>query len=61
MDGSGLTTFALVFMLLSMGSVTLLTVYCFWRILAEPGAAGGATAATPPSGERAGGSGPERG
>lgn len=61
MDGSGLTIFALVFMLISMGSVTLLTVYCFWRILAEPGAAGGATAAAPPSEERSGGSGSEMG
>lgn len=59
MDGSGLTTFALVFMLVSMGSVTVLTVYCFWRILTEPGAAGGAAAAAPPSEERAGGPGPE--
>lgn len=55
MDGSGLTTFALVFMLLSMGSVTALTVYCFWRILAEPGSAGGATAAGPSSGDPTGG------
>lgn len=60
MDGSALTPFALVFMVVSMGAVTILTVYCFWRILTEPGAAGGATAAAPPSEERAGGSGPER-
>lgn len=59
MEGSGLTTFALVFMLFSMGSVTVLTVYCFWRILAEPGAAGGAAAAAPPPEEPSGGSGPE--
>lgn len=28
-----MTTFALVFMLVSMLSVTFLMVYCFWRIL----------------------------
>lgn len=33
MDGSALTPFALVFMLVSMGSVTVLMAYCFWRIL----------------------------
>lgn len=53
----GLTTFALVFMLLSMGSVTALTVYCFWRILTEPGAAAGAASASPPEGGRGRGDG----
>lgn len=33
MESSGLTPFALVFMLVSMVSVTALMVYCFWRIL----------------------------
>lgn len=33
MDGSGLTPFAWVFMLFSMGSVTALAVYCFYRVL----------------------------
>lgn len=35
----GLTTFALVFMLVSMGSVTALMVYCFYRVLRNPSAA----------------------
>lgn len=29
----GLSDFALAFMLVSMGTVTALMVYCFWRIL----------------------------
>lgn len=37
MESQGLTTFALVFMLVSMGSVTGLMVWCFYRILSEPG------------------------
>ena len=56
MDGSGLTPFALAFMLFSMGAVTALAAYCYWRILREPGAAGGAAAAAQ---ERAPGPGPE--
>lgn len=45
MPDSGLTPFALVFMLVSMGTVTLLMVWCFWRILS--GDAGGGAAAAP--------------
>lgn len=59
MDGSGLTPFALAFMLFSMGAVTALAAYCYWRILREPGAAGGAASAAPSSEERAPGPGPE--
>jgi hypothetical protein len=33
MENQGLTTFALVFMILSMGGVTGLAAYCFLRIL----------------------------
>jgi hypothetical protein len=33
MGNQGLTTFALVFMILSMGGVTVLATYCFYRIL----------------------------
>jgi hypothetical protein len=33
MDEPSLTPFALVFMLVSMISVTGLMIYCFWRIL----------------------------
>jgi hypothetical protein len=36
-QGSGLTTFAAVFMFVSMGSVTFLMVWCFYRIMTEPG------------------------
>lgn len=49
----GLTPFALFFMLLSMGSVTALMIYCFWRILAEPDTADG-TGSTSPAEEDAG-------
>lgn len=38
MEGSDLTPFALAFMLLSMGAVTVLMAYCYWRILREPDA-----------------------
>ena len=38
MESQGLTTFALVFMLVSMGSVTALMVYCFYRVLRNPSA-----------------------
>lgn len=41
MDGSALTPFAWFFMLFSMGAVTLLTVYCFYRILSGGGVSGG--------------------
>lgn len=37
METGGLTPFALIFMLVSMGTVTALMVYCFYRILAQPG------------------------
>lgn len=33
MEGSSITPFAWFFMLLSMGSVTVLTAYCYIRIL----------------------------
>lgn len=33
MEGSLITPFAWVFMLVSMGSVTALTAYCYYRIL----------------------------
>lgn len=60
MGSSGLTPFALVFMLLSMGAVTALAAYCYWRILREPGSAGGAAAAAAPGVEETGGDpGPE--
>lgn len=57
MDGSGLTTFALIFMLVSMGSVTLLTLYCFWRILTGDVEDGAATASGPEEGRGGGGAG----
>lgn len=31
-----MTTFAWIFMLASMGSVTALMIYCFYRVLSEP-------------------------
>lgn len=51
MQGTGLTTFAAVFMFVSMGSVTILMVWCFYRILTDPGKGGpsGDGAATGPS------------
>ena len=42
-----MTTFALIFMLVSMLSVTFLMVYCFWRILRG----GDVTYDTSPGGE----------
>jgi hypothetical protein len=36
MNGSSLTPFALFFMLISMGTVTSLTAYCYYRILFAP-------------------------
>lgn len=59
MEGSGLTPFALVFMLVSMGAVTVLMAYCYWRILREPGSAAGAAATAPPSDDGRAGSGSE--
>ena len=47
MEGSSIAPFAWFFMLLSMGSVTILTAYCYMRILS--GAAG---AEEPPPVER---------
>lgn len=43
-----MTTFAWIFMLVSMGSVTALMVYCFFRILREPAAGGTPTVGTGP-------------
>lgn len=43
MQVQGLTTFALVFMLVSMGAVTFLMGYCYYRILSS-GPAGHAAA-----------------
>ncbi len=40
MDGSAITPFAWFFMLISMGAVTTLTTYCFYRILTGRGIAG---------------------
>lgn len=40
MDGSALTPFAWFFMLISMGAVTTLTAYCFYRILTGGGITG---------------------
>lgn len=37
MESQGLTAFALVFMLVSMGSVTALMCWCFYRILRQRG------------------------
>lgn len=54
-DGSGLTTFALIFMLVSMGSVTVLMVYCFWRILSGDARDGAAAAPGPGEGGGRGG------
>lgn len=45
-----MTTFAWIFMLASMGSVTALMVYCFYRILSQP-ASGGAPGTGPPGSE----------
>lgn len=50
MEGSGLTPFALVFMLVSMGAVVALMAYCYWRILREPG-----RTSADPTGEAGGG------
>lgn len=51
----GLSDFALVFMLVSMGTVTALMVYCFWRILRGGDAGGGSAAASGGEGGRNGG------
>ena len=34
----GLTTWGWLMMLLSVGSITWLTVWCFWRVLTKKGA-----------------------
>lgn len=64
MDGSALTPFAWIFMLLSMGAVTLLTVYCFYRILSGGGVSGGTAdplaVQPPPDAQRASSGGAER-
>lgn len=36
-QGTGLAPFAWIFMLLSMGAVTTLMLWCFYRILKSPG------------------------
>lgn len=55
MDGSALTPFAWFFMLLSMGAVTSLTAYCFYRILSAPRLqAGGRETPRGPAGAGAG-------
>ncbi|HKK08812.1 MAG TPA: hypothetical protein VKA44_08010 [Gemmatimonadota bacterium] len=51
MQESGLTTFAAIFMGVSMTCVTILMVWCFWRILSEPGASAGVADAGPGPGE----------
>lgn len=50
-----MTTFAWIFMLGSMGSVTALMVYCFYRVLSEPvsGSASAAGAGPPDAGSSA--------
>lgn len=50
MEGSGLQPFALVFMLVSMGSVTALMAYCYWRILSDPDSAPGSRSVGPGEG-----------
>ncbi len=40
MQNGGLTGFAAVFMAVSMGSVTILMVWCFYRILTQPDSSG---------------------
>lgn len=55
MQESGLTTFAAVFMGVSMTSVTALMVWCFWRILSEPKASAGVADAGPGRGSGPGG------
>ena len=53
MEGSALTPVAWIFMLVSMGAVTFLTVYCFYRILRNPGVAS-QPSASPPAGSETG-------
>ena len=50
MSSNGLTAFAWTFMLVSMISVTLLVVWCYYRILTSKGDFGGGrgSAAPPP-------------
>lgn len=60
MDAQGLTPFALVFMLVSMGTVTALMVYCFWRILRKPVSPGSRPGpGVGPGGDGGGGAGAE--
>ena len=47
MEDGGLSTFALIFMLVSMGSVCALMAYCYWRILREPGSGPGGPSVGP--------------
>lgn len=51
MEDGNLTTFALVFMLASMGSVTFLMAYCYWRILRDPDSAPGSRSVDAGGGE----------
>ncbi len=53
MSGNGLTPFAWIFMLTSMISVTVLVVWCFFRILTSDGDFGGGDSDA--AGGRAGG------
>lgn len=48
MEGSGLTPFAWIFMIASMGAVTGLAIFCFYRIMTTPSGpgAGGDVGAT---------------
>lgn len=48
----GLTPFALAFMLVSMGTVTLLMIWCFWRILSGDAAGGAAAPGVPAEEDR---------
>jgi len=47
MQETGLTTFAAVFMGVSMASVTALMVWCFYRILSQPKPGSGVADAGP--------------
>jgi hypothetical protein len=61
----GIGPYALIFMLLSMGAVTALTIWCYWRIMAtrrhfDPDGTGPAHAPVPGEVEKGGGKGPRR-
>lgn len=58
MEGSALTSFALIFMLLSMGAVTGLMIYCFYRIVRGGTSPGYGSAAPAGGGAGPGESGP---